>query len=196
MTPTAQRRAHYDAYVADVISLCTDNGTRARLRTGRGQPVHNCRELHRYLTVLVADHGARRAHYTVAACIALHRPTPPAPEAALTPPPAQEAEARPAPSWRSRPNLGAALARAVHRCRFTPSRAEDQLHTLTRLEADTLHPRLPSLTERLVNTGTAVDWAVLLDDLAWWDSDHDHVATRWLESYYLTLHTLTQTKEP
>lgn len=209
-TTSDERRAHYEAYVADVEALCADNGTRARLRAGRGQPVTRCRELHRYLVCLVAQHGAKRAHYTVASLIALRRPdripssdtTPhsadrPGPPASVTPAATDEtAGPDPFPPWRSRPNLGASLAAAVRRAGFNAGRTEEHLHTLVRLETDQLHPRLPSLAERLLRAGIPIDWAVLLEDLAWWDYDRDQVSTRWLESYYLTLQAITLPQEP
>jgi hypothetical protein len=215
-TVTDQRRAHYDTFVTTVRHLCEDNRTRVDLSLGRGQPVEMCHRLHRHLSRLVAGHGAKRAHYTVASLIAQRRPTP-GPAPATTPPaaeplpgapmpgidpaamppsagPAAEAPAAPAPWW-SRPNLGATLATAVRDHGFNYGPTEQRLHTLTRLESDLLHPRLRSLAEHLLGAGVPVDWAVLLEDLAWWDYDRDAIATRWQESFYLTVEDLSPNQE-
>ncbi|MFJ8719466.1 CRISPR-associated protein Cse2 [Streptomyces violaceus] len=90
--------------------------------------------------------------------------------------------------WRQRPNLGATLARAVRRGGFNEDRTDDLLHHIVRVDDDHLHQHLlPSLTGRLLRVQCAWDWPVLLDDLAVRVFDPDHVATRWLDAFYLTL---------
>ncbi|MCC3772754.1 type I-E CRISPR-associated protein Cse2/CasB [Streptomyces sp. UNOC14_S4] len=79
MPTTTERRHHYQTFTAQVHQLCTDPGVRRTLRDGRGRPVKDCLDLHRYLTRRTAGHGARRAHYTVAALIALADPPDPRP---------------------------------------------------------------------------------------------------------------------
>jgi hypothetical protein len=210
-TTTDQRRVHYDAFVAEVVDLCRDNGIRARLETGGGQPVDQCHKLHRHLTHRVAGHGAKRAHYTVASLIALQPPAPApaaAPRMADTPPEPRElftdptAPATPAVGgaqgtpWRARANLGTTLALAVRRGGFRPGPTEERLETLVRLDADLLQPLLPGQAKRLLRAGIPIDWAVLLEDLAWWDYDHDQVTTRWRESFYFTVESLTLPQEP
>ena len=197
-TPTEQRREHYDTFVTEVKGLCHDNGIRAALATGRGRPVEQCRKLHRFLTVPVAGHGAKRAHYTVASLIALQRPEsapddlPPEPVPPDQPPPpaalaAASTAGAPQPvSWRARPNLGTSLAWGILRSGFQPGPTEQRLHTLIRLDADLLQPFLPSVVTRLLRVGITPDFAVLLEDLAWWDHDRDKITTRWLESFHLT----------
>ena len=59
---------------------------------------------------------------------------------------------------------------------------------MTRSSADSLHQRLPALIRHLHSKGVPVDWAVLLRDLEFWDRNRDAVATRWLQTYYRTLH--------
>lgn len=70
---TAQRRIHYDAFVADVIDLCATKSIRKDLASGRGRPAKQCDRIPKHLTRLIAGYGARRAHYTVASLIAIHR---------------------------------------------------------------------------------------------------------------------------
>ncbi|MFF3544744.1 type I-E CRISPR-associated protein Cse2/CasB [Streptomyces platensis] len=225
MLTTAQRRAHYDDFVAQVIDLCTTNGIRADLADGRGRPVEQCSRMQEHLTRHIAGYGARRAHYTIASLIAIHRhlgkdgpytpetvlnrdtwgkhsvTTPsrletktPAPGVACANGPGDAREA--AQAWRKRPNLGATLAIAVARHGFKEARMNDRVKTLTRLTTPLLHPRLWSLTTHLRSKNAArLDFAVLLEDLAWWDHDTPEIATRWRESYFLTLDALDQPKE-
>ncbi|MEV7737852.1 type I-E CRISPR-associated protein Cse2/CasB [Streptomyces sp. NPDC088921] len=214
---TAQRRVHYDDFVHQVITLCQVNGIRADLNSGFGRPVEECSRMPEHLTRHIAGFGARRAHYTVASLIALNRDLPyedapyqperptavagrnpdtTAPAAAtapadghLVPPPAASPAQRP---WRSRPDLGTHLAIAVARYGFKEATMTNRVKTLTRLDTALLHPRLWTLTGHLNSRGAArLDFAVLLEDLAWWDDDHLETAARWRENYFLTLHTLT-----
>ncbi|WP_329130370.1 type I-E CRISPR-associated protein Cse2/CasB [Streptomyces sp. NBC_00670] len=212
---TAQRRAHYDDFVHQVITLCAVNGIRADLNSGFGRPVAECSRMPEHLTRHIAGFGARRAHYTVASLIALHRdlphedgpyrpelPTPgknpdtTAPTATAAPAadhlaPASAASPAERP-WRSRPDLGTHLAIAVARYGFKEATMTNRVKTLTRLDTSLLHPRLWTLTGHLNSRGAArLDFAVLLEDLAWWDDDRLETAARWRENYFLTLHTLT-----
>ncbi|MGW1901685.1 type I-E CRISPR-associated protein Cse2/CasB [Streptomyces hirsutus] len=225
-TPTtAQRRAHYDAFISEVIELCALNGVRSALASGRGRPVEECDRMKPYLAARIGAFGARRAHYTVASLIAsqrnlAHEDGPYTPEAAIPgdgsaaeaddlevfpangspadepldlPKPADETTPNPARSsagraWRTRPNLGTTLAIAVARHGFKQSRMDDRIKTLTRLPTTLLHPRLWTLSIHLNSRDAArLDFAVLLEDLAWWDYDRLHIADRWTESYFLTL---------
>ncbi|MFI6340514.1 type I-E CRISPR-associated protein Cse2/CasB [Streptomyces sp. NPDC050535] len=215
---TAQRRAHYDDFVHQVITLCAVNSIRADLRSGLGRPVAECSRMPEHLTRHIAGFGARRAHYTVAGLIARDRDLPhesspyqpelvtpgtdhtarpapapdlndaaPAPGPAPAPPPGTTA--RP---WRSRPDLGTHLAIAVARYGFKEATMTNRIKTLTQLDTELLHPRLWSLTSHLHSRGIArIDFAVLLEDLAWWDHDQLETAARWRENYFLTLHTLS-----
>ncbi|MGW7721495.1 hypothetical protein ACWGKK_45450, partial [Streptomyces chartreusis] len=70
---TAQRRAHYDTFVADIINLCTVGGVRPALASGRGRPVEECDRMKPYLVARISGFGARQAHYTVASLIAAQR---------------------------------------------------------------------------------------------------------------------------
>ncbi|MFD5407039.1 type I-E CRISPR-associated protein Cse2/CasB [Streptomyces griseorubiginosus] len=215
---TAQRRAHYDDFVHQVITLCQVNGIRADLNSGFGRPVAECTRMPEHLTRHIAGFGARRAHYTVASLIALHRDLPheagpyqpelpipvssrnpdtTAPAAATAPAnshpaPALPPAASPERPWRSRPDLGTHLAIAVARHGFKEATMTNRVKTLTRLDTTLLHPRLWTLTGHLNSRGAArLDFAVLLEDLAWWDDDRLETAARWRENYFLTLHTLT-----
>ncbi|MEU7340224.1 type I-E CRISPR-associated protein Cse2/CasB [Streptomyces sp. NPDC007074] len=230
MLTTAQRRTHYDDFVTQVIDLCANNGIRADLTSGRGRPVEECARMQEHLTRHVARYGARRAHYTVAALIAMQRhlagqgpytPELAAPDGAddtstatvrpatpgrhLVSPPDQPAGSH-APEkpqgpeeraiWHRRPNLGASLAIAVARHGFKESSMTSRIKTLTQLATPLLHPRLWTLGTHLHNRGAArLDFAVLLEDLSWWDDDRPEIATRWRESYFLTLDALPHPPE-
>ncbi|MFB7738460.1 type I-E CRISPR-associated protein Cse2/CasB [Streptomyces sp. NPDC056112] len=223
---TAQRRAHYDEFVAHVIALCATGGVRAALVSGRGRPVQQCGRMQKYLAARIGHYGARHAHYTVASLIAMQRHLadedapytaetafPPSGHSTTTDDPATDTNqgslpdeplkspdvptasaARPKQAgqpWRTRPNLGTTLAIAVARCGFKQSRMDDRIETLTKLSTQLLHPRLWTLATHLNNRGAArLDFAVLLEDLAWWDYDRLHIADRWRESYFLTLDLL------
>ncbi|MEU1258788.1 type I-E CRISPR-associated protein Cse2/CasB [Streptomyces chartreusis] len=223
---TVQRRAHYDAFVADIIDLCAVGGVRSALVSGRGRPVEECDRMKPYLVARVSGFGARHAHYTVASLIAAQRhltreDEPYTPESAApnstpetgsreeislggilpdTAPDAPAQGGRPAEdparpydgrAWRARPNLGTTLAIAVARHGFKQNGMDDRLRILTRLPAARLHPRLWSLAAHLSSRDAArLDFAVLLEDLAWWDDDRLHIADRWTESYFLTLDRL------
>jgi CRISPR system Cascade subunit CasB len=174
-----------DQFVAYVLSLCENNRTKSDLRSGLGLPVERCNRMHRYLVRRLpeAQHrDARRAHYGVAALIAAR------------PPRAREADAERAatpdtqpPRWWARPNLGASLAAGVNAQLIRPGTAESHLHLFSRQSSDALHQRLPALTRHLLGGGVSVDWAVLLEDLTWWNRDRDTRATRWMEAYYRAL---------
>lgn len=223
---TAQRRAHYDDFVAQVIDQCTENSIRADLASGRGRPWAECDRMQPHLIRLAAGYGARRAHSTVACLIAMQRrltdddhylsesasddpcadaddTTRPSSTAANTAAagPADDtappgARATPGQLWRMRPNLGASLAIAVVRHGFDEARMTERLKTLTKLPSELLHPGLWSLTGYLRNHDAArLDFAVLLEDLAWWDNDQPEIATRWRESYFPTLDRLRLSQE-
>lgn len=181
MPTTAERRAHYDDFVDRVRDLCTTPRIRADLARGQGRPITECLPLHRYLSRPTAGWGARRAHFTTAALVALEpprrtttRPTEPStPDGWAT-----------TPRWR-RPNLGAALAECAARRPLTAGGLERKLNTLIHLSADHLHPLLPGLADQLLRAGCRPDWAVWLSDLALWDIDRTAVASHWLDAFYL-----------
>lgn len=177
--PSKTARAS-DRFVAYVHGLCESNGTRADLRRGLGLPVERCNYLHRYLVPWMHERvhpDAKRAHYAVAALIAARPRT--ARDADATAKPVKAAT-----DWYRRANLGAALGQAVTKGVMKPGTAESTLHLMSRQSTEAIHPGLPALTRQLLNGGIAVDWAVLLEDLSWWNRDRDKVATRWLESYF------------
>ncbi|MCX5172688.1 type I-E CRISPR-associated protein Cse2/CasB [Streptomyces antibioticus] len=170
-----------DRFIAYVHDLCDSNGTRATLRRGLGLPVERCNYLHRYLVPWTSEQmhpDAKRAHYAVAALIAAR------PRTARDTPPTTPADDDAAANWYARPNLGAALGRAVNQQVLKPATAESALHLMSRQSTDAIHPSLPALTRQLLNGNVAIDWAVLLEDLARWNRDRDRIATRWLESYF------------
>ncbi|MEV5434461.1 type I-E CRISPR-associated protein Cse2/CasB [Streptomyces sp. NPDC052682] len=173
-----------DSFVAYVLSLCENKRAQSDLRTGLGQPVERCNYLHRHLVRRLPEHqhrDARRAHYAVAALIAAR------PRSARTADAERTNSAEAPPQWYARPNLGASLAAAVNALLIKPDSAEGDLHLFARQSSDALHTRLPALTRHLLTGGIAIDWAVLLEDLTWWDRDRDRIATRWLESYFRTV---------
>ena len=203
------RRRRMTAFVADVIVLCEAPGARADLRSGLGRPVDHCGRMHRYLAWRVSQgQHDERAYYAVAALIAA-RPrsardadaernagpvgeTSPtegaAPDEASPVVDAERPDDYSTASWRNRPNLGVSLALAVRDARMKEDSAENRLRLLTRQSTTSVHPRLPALIRYLLGSGIAVDWAVLLDDLSGWDLYRDRIATRWLQSFYRTLH--------
>ncbi|MEU8955028.1 type I-E CRISPR-associated protein Cse2/CasB [Streptomyces sp. NPDC048518] len=186
-TGKQKRIERCDAFVGYVLGLCRDKKAQADLRTGLGLPVERCHYLHRYLVPWLPPErlavDVRRAHYAVAALIAGRpRSARDAHAAAAAAGPAAPA----AQEWWKRPNLGGSLAHAVNKQALKPASAEGDLHLMTRQSSDAIHPRLPSLTRHLLTSSVTVDWAVLLEDLAWWNYDRDRIATRWLESYFRT----------
>lgn len=185
MTAPAEKQAGprgSDKFVAHIHELCTTKGTRADLRRGLAQPVERCNYLHRYLVPWLGTNlhrDARRAHYAIAALIAAR------------PPAAREVpyEIDTETPWYRRNNLGSSMATAVRRGVMKSRTAENDLHLMSRQSSDSIHQRLPSLVRQLLRGGVEVDWAVLLEDMAWWNRDRERRATRWLESYFRTLHT-------
>ncbi|MFF9307094.1 type I-E CRISPR-associated protein Cse2/CasB [Streptomyces sp. NPDC014777] len=179
--PDAPRAS--DRFVAHVLEMCGSSRTRSDLRSGLGLPVERCNRMHRYLVrrlpgTLHPD--ARRAYYGVAALIAARPPR--ARDTGPEPVSTQEPAA-----WWARPNLGASLAAGVNSGLLRPGTAESHLHLFSRQSSEAVHRRLPALTRHLLGGGITVDWAVLLEDLAWWDRDRDARATRWMEAYYRAL---------
>ncbi|MEU9246621.1 type I-E CRISPR-associated protein Cse2/CasB [Streptomyces sp. NPDC048385] len=180
--PAAPPRSS-DAFVGYVLSLCETKRVQSDLRSGLGQPVERCNYLHRHLVRRLSERqhrDARRAHYAVAALISAR------PRSARTADVERGESAETVPAWYARPNLGASLAAAVNAQVIKPASAEGDLHLFARQSSDALHSRLPALTRHLLTGGIAIDWAVLLEDLTWWDRDRDRIATRWLESYFRT----------
>jgi CRISPR system Cascade subunit CasB len=199
-----------EEYVAAVMALCADTGTRADLRSGLGRPMEQCGRMHRWLAWRVPeDSFGERAHYAVASLIAdrpravreaqtAHAAAERATETETGSAPATAAEAalpRPVP-WHRRPNLGTGLGQAVL-AGMKEGSAESHLRLLTRQGFASVHPRLPSLLRYVQDKDAQVDWAVLLDELSSWDVARDEIATRWLQSFYRTLHApRTSTDNP
>ncbi|MFI6359824.1 type I-E CRISPR-associated protein Cse2/CasB [Streptomyces sp. NPDC050743] len=195
--PSKNRPRASDRFVAYVHRLCESKGTRAELRRGLGLPIERCNYLHRHLVPWLsnpADDGTgdrihpetKRAHYAVAALIAAR------PRTARHTPAPDAADSDTLPDWYTRPNLGAALGQAVTKGVMKPATAESTLHLMSRQTTDAIHPYLPGLIRQLLSGGISVDWAVLLEDLAWWNRDRDKIATRWLESYFRTTSAETE----
>ncbi|GAA4781649.1 type I-E CRISPR-associated protein Cse2/CasB [Streptomyces ziwulingensis] len=171
-----------DRFIAYVHQVCESNQARAALRRGLGLPVERCNHMHRYLVPWLRDHDdphhadVRRAYYAVASLIAAR------PRSARDTTPGHGGSL----SWYERSNLGASLGQAVAAGVLKENSAESALHLMTRQSSDAVHPGLPALVRQLLLGGVAVDWAVLLEDLAWWNRSRDRIATRWLESYFRT----------
>ncbi|MFE4861510.1 type I-E CRISPR-associated protein Cse2/CasB [Streptomyces sp. NPDC056670] len=177
-----------DTFVASILRLCTSNNqARAELRRGLGRPVEQCTYLHRYLVPRIREGlhpEALRAHYAIAALIAARPRDVRDPGLAAPDEDTGTGQGGGPGLWWKRPNLGASLAEAVSQGLFKPDSAEGDLHLMARQSSHSIHPRLPSLTQRILKGGVPLDWAVLLEDLAWWNRSHDKIATRWLESYF------------
>lgn len=172
-----------DRFVAHVMALCESSRIKSDLRSGLGLPVERCNRLHRYLVRRLPEglhRDAGRAHYGVAALIAARPPRARETDTERAVASGQE----PLPQWRARPNLGASLAAGVNDGLLRPGTAESHLYLFSRQSSDALHQRLPALTRHLLGGGVSVDWAVLLEDLTWWNRARDVRATRWMEAYY------------
>ncbi|MFD8193101.1 type I-E CRISPR-associated protein Cse2/CasB [Streptomyces wuyuanensis] len=170
-----------DTFVDHVLALCESKKAQADLRTGLGLPVERCNYLHRYLVPRLSERlhpDAKRAHYAVAALIAAR------PRSAREATAHEAKGARALADWHLRPNLGAALAEGARKGVLKPDSAEGDLHLMARQSSEAIHPRLPALTRHLLTSGVAIDWAVMLEDLSWWNRKRDNIATRWLESYF------------
>ncbi|MEU0992120.1 type I-E CRISPR-associated protein Cse2/CasB [Streptomyces sp. NPDC005953] len=185
--PKKREERTAERFVTYIVGLCETPRTRAELRRGLGQPVERCNFLHRYLvpwTHVREDPSknmhpaAKRAHYAVAALIAAR---PRVARSAL--PHAGDSEES---AGRMKADLGVSLGQAVSANVIKAATAEGTLHLMSRQSADSVHATLPSLTRQLLSGGVAVDFAVLLDDLAWWDRRRDRIAARWLENYFRT----------
>ncbi|MFF7436458.1 type I-E CRISPR-associated protein Cse2/CasB [Streptomyces fungicidicus] len=169
-----------DRFVAYIHHLCASKEACAALRRGLGLPVERCNTMHRYLVPWLRDHDnghhgdARRAYYAVASLIAAR------PRLARDTTPDQDTSV----SWLERDNLGASLGQAVTHSVVKENSAESALHLMARQSSDAIHPGLPALARQLLAGGIAIDWAVLMEDLAWWNRSRDRIATRWLESYF------------
>lgn len=185
--PTSSTLRTSDRFVAHVHRLCASTQARAALRRGLGLPVERCNYMHRYLVPWLRDHDdqhhgdVRRAYYAVASLIAAR------PRSARDTTPDQHTSL----SWYERPNLGASLGQAVSNGVLKDNSAESALHLMARQSSDAVHPGLPALVRQLLAGGIAIDWAVLLEDLAWWNRSRDRIATRWLESYFRTASNTT-----
>jgi hypothetical protein len=90
-------------------------------------------------------------------------------------------------AWRRRPDLGRTLAEAVLRRAIAHDSATRRLRALGKLSTDLLHPRLPALTKFLDQAGLDTDFAVLLDNLVWWDTDRARITSAWTLSFHLAV---------
>lgn len=180
--PTSPNLRVSDRFVTYVHQVCASTQARAALRRGLGLPVERCTYLHRYMVPWLRDHDdqhhgdVRRAYYAVASLIAAR------PRSARDTTGQDSASV----SWYERPNLGASLGQAVAKGVLKENSAESALHLMARQSSDAVHPNLPALIRQLLAGGITIDWAVLLEDLAWWNRSRDRIATRWLESYFRT----------
>ncbi|WP_327713737.1 type I-E CRISPR-associated protein Cse2/CasB (plasmid) [Streptomyces sp. NBC_00464] len=182
-----------EKYVNHIKELCArDHRARAALRSAVARPVERSPRSHAYLVRRLPDNlypDDKRAYYAIAALIAdrprLARDTEAANRQEGEPGPATGVAVR---GWWKRPTLGTALADGVNKRLMKPNTAESDLHLMARQSSEALHTRLPSLLRHLQSGGVQIDWPVLLENLAWWDRDRDRIATRWMESYFSTLH--------
>ncbi|CAM5317187.1 hypothetical protein SCHAM137S_01922 [Streptomyces chartreusis] len=148
-----------------------------------------------YLAKPCQGFGARRAHYTIAALIALERPVPDWTETTPSSPAHHgldqddplESEPALLDAWARRPNLGRTLADAARAHPHTAAGWQREVEVMGVLSADLLHTRLPHTIRRLLSLGLACDFAVLLEDLAQWDFDPLEVAGRWRHAFFLTV---------
>lgn len=214
MTTTAPpfpRAGLYRAFVARIETLCAeDPGVRVALRKGLRRDLDDVRALHRIVAAWLPENcpeAEERAFYAVAAMIA-DRPRHTfhtadddgdavpvqAPAADSEPVPAataSEPAAGGTPRRARRDSLGASYARAVLAQAGRGLRedtAEARLNLLTRQSLPGMHRHLPGNIRHLRDAGAAIDFAVLLDDLAGWPHRSKTIARRWLQDYYRTRH--------
>ncbi|MBY8881596.1 type I-E CRISPR-associated protein Cse2/CasB [Actinacidiphila acidipaludis] len=90
-------------------------------------------------------------------------------------------------AWQRRPDLGRTLAEAVLRRAIAHDSATRRLRALGKLSTDLLHPRLPALAKLLDQAGLDTDFAVLLDNLVWWDTDRARITSAWTLSFHLAV---------
>jgi hypothetical protein len=90
-------------------------------------------------------------------------------------------------AWQRRPDLGRTLAEAVLHRAIAHDSATRRLRALGKLSTDLLHPRLPALAKLLDQAGLDTDFAVLLDDLVWWDTDRARITSAWTLSFHLAV---------
>lgn len=208
-TTSAESPAPWSAarFVRQVSFICAkDSRARADLRRGLGRQAEQSHLSHRHLVPRLEEDPyptLRQAAYAVASMIAAQpvrkqvrqsteadsdgeaadaadtkaaadseTPELPGPQAALR--------------YRS-DNLGAHLAAGVNAGALAPGTAESELHLYARQSAATVIRRLPSLIRNLTSRDVQINWPVLLDDLRYWDSDSDKIATRWFDSYFRRL---------
>jgi CRISPR system Cascade subunit CasB len=163
-----------ETFVSQVAELCSASSeVRADLRSGLGLPPQRCQRMHRHLVPLMpaAMHpDALTACYMVAALIASRRNARDEDDTA---------------TQASGSDLGALLAKSVIKGAIRADAAEQELHLMTRQSRNVMRRRLPALVNRLRGLGHQADWALLLNDLTWWDRNRAQVAARWMDSYFL-----------
>ncbi|MFC4018969.1 type I-E CRISPR-associated protein Cse2/CasB [Micromonospora sp. GCM10011542] len=197
---TEERRS--DRFVRRVTEQCLrDRGQRAALRRGLRRPPEQAHTMHAVVAPLLPpsvrqDH--EYAYYAVAAMIAASvrdgsnagsakEETSDVDDVEVVA--AADVDAGPG----NRPDLGQSLAWAV--CRPGSGRramnratAEKRLHLLVRQGYPGVYQHLAGVVRHLGAVEVQVNWGQLLDDLCQWRYRRDHVAKRWLQSYYRTLH--------
>ena len=160
-----------------VAAMCriTDPGDRAALRKGlKLLPEQVPAATHRVVAgkLFTQHQGFERAAYAVAAMIAMTGRRIDADESA------------------NPRNLGTMMAEAVTQNMLRPSSADSRLSLLTRQDQYGLIRYLPAVVRQTATPWTQADFAMLLKQLAYWDSYYNKQQTgkRWLQSYYRARH--------
>ncbi|MQY15161.1 hypothetical protein SRB5_53390 [Streptomyces sp. RB5] len=196
--PDASRQDKYREFVTWVEKRCAeDPGVRVALRRGLRRELDDVRGMHRIVAAWVREgcpEAEERAYYAVAAMIAdrpRHAYASPETDDGADPEPVDPDEATPKKRPR-RDSLGASYARAVLAQAgrgLREENAEARLNLLTRQSLTGLHRHLPGNVRHLRDTGTEIDFAALLHDLASWPRFSKPIARRWLQDYYRTRKT-------
>jgi CRISPR type I-E-associated protein CasB/Cse2 len=180
-TPT--REQAFAAFL-ERLNKKQDRGALADLRRGLGKPPGQAAEMHRYIVPWLSASEAtpyvtwrEEVYYLVASLFALY------PES--TWPPGQD------PGYQR--NLGASFAQLEQTS--NQGRQEDGKQTspverrfvaLLNCHADNLQDHLRHAISLMKSTKPPipVDWAVLLSDLVWWDSDSRRVQRQWARAFW------------
>ena len=178
-TPT--REQAFAAFL-DRLNKEQDRGALAALRRGLGKPPGQASEMYRYIVRWLSSSEAtpyitwrEEVYYLVASLFALY------PES--TWPPGQ------GPGYQR--NLGASFAQLEQTSNQgrqgdgkQASSVERRFVALLNSNSEDMHTHLRHAISLLKAKDVAIDWAVLLGDLLWWDSYSRRVQRQWARAFW------------